>query len=195
MFILEGFNHTLELWSLIPFVTQLIPACNYCQIFLFSRRIFWKMIILIGNFLSEISKEACINLFTKFLLSFLLKHVDAIHLFIIFKERRLVYHETKNSQLNVISFFHLVFCFFRLWSVGGVFSWKDKQVIILSWIYFWHSVCDGEWICTPKTILSANMFEGRNDRLIIFVEHRIRVGLVHLPFFVVTTITAHQSSF
>ena len=155
MFILVSFNHLGEFGFLIPSFTPFISTSSHCNMFLLNRRIFGKILILIRNFFFEIRKEACVNLFAECLLSQLFKLVDTIHLFVILKDRRLIYHETKNSQLNVISFSQLILCFFGRRIGGGLFSWEDEQVVILSLINFRHSICDGEWICTPKTMLSA----------------------------------------
>ena len=155
LFIFIVFNHLSEFISLILFVSPFISTGSHCKMFLLNRRISWKIVILIRNFFFEIRKEACVNLFAECLLSQLFKLVDTIHLFVILKDRRLIYHETKNSQLNVISFSQLILCFFGLRIGGGLFSWEDEQVVILSLINFRHSICDGEWICTPKTMLSA----------------------------------------
>ena len=155
MFILVGFNHLGEFTSLVHIITPFISTRSDCTVFLFNRGIFCKIIILIRYFFFKISKEAYVDLFVEYLLSLLFKRVDTIHLFVILKDRRLIYHETKNSQLNVISFSQLILCFFGLRIGGGLFSWEDEQVVILSLINFRHSICDGEWICTPKTMLSA----------------------------------------
>ena len=136
MFILADFNPLGKFTLFILFFSQYFFARFYWINFLFGRRILKKIIILIRNFFFKISEEVSIDFFVECFLSSLFKQFYAIHIFIIFKDigNSLIYHETKNRQLNVINFFHLILCFFRLRFRGGLLSWKDKQVVILSWI-------------------------------------------------------------